>query len=181
MGRTFSLWWGSNDELRGERYPGLNGICDEALGFDAFHGFAGRLEFGFAFVSDRGQASGVRNVSIMHVLSEPTGSSSGAQMSGPPLNSGRPPTTMFGLPTAESIPRRASSQASAWGRNRRSVVHVPRGRGEDRPAKLSGDYRMLKREATEQSADVCVDLQLLRLFAPKLGRHRAATLVLVQS
>ena len=58
MGRTFSLWWGSNDELRGERYPGLNGIC-EALGFDAFHGFAGRLEFGFAFVSDRSQASGV--------------------------------------------------------------------------------------------------------------------------
>ena len=108
------MWWGSNDELRGERYPGLNGICDEALGFDAFHGFAGRLEFGFAFVSDRGQASGVRNVSIMRVLSEPTGSSSGAQMSGPPLNSGRPPTTMFGLPTAESIPRRASLQASAW-------------------------------------------------------------------
>src|SRR5216684_3508557 len=65
---------GSNDELRGERYPGLNGICDEALGFDAFHGFAGRLEFGFAFVSDRGQASGV---------------------SEPPLNSGGPPTTMF--------------------------------------------------------------------------------------
>src|SRR6266567_7856352 len=80
MRRTFSLWWGSNDELRGERYPGLNGICDEALGFDAFHGFAGRLEFGFAFVSDRGQASSVRNVSIMYVLSEPTGSSSGAQM-----------------------------------------------------------------------------------------------------
>src|SRR6266849_5638 len=77
MRRTFSLWWGSNDELRGERYPGLNGICDEALGFDAFHGFAGRLEFGFAFVSDRGQASGV---------------------SEPPLNSGGPPTTMFGLP-----------------------------------------------------------------------------------
>jgi len=40
---------------------------------------------------------------------------------------------------------------------------------------------MLQREATEQSADVCVDLQLLWLFPPKLCRHRAATLVLVQS
>ena len=32
----------------------------------------------------------------MHVLSEPTSSSSGAQMSGSPLNSGGLPTTMFG-------------------------------------------------------------------------------------
>jgi len=67
---TFSLWWG----------PSVKGICDEAVGFDAFHGFAGRLElsvtleggagsdrnfddvilplnvleqtFGFAFISD---------------------------------------------------------------------------------------------------------------------------------
>src|SRR3989442_11053118 len=38
MGRTFSVWWGSNDKLRGERDPGVNGICDEAVGFDAFHG-----------------------------------------------------------------------------------------------------------------------------------------------
>src|SRR5258708_27361826 len=84
---TFSLWWGSNDKLRGERDPSVNGISDEAVGFDAFHGFAGRLEFGvalegdggwdrnfddvilslnvleqtfgFAFISDRGQASGL--------------------------------------------------------------------------------------------------------------------------
>jgi hypothetical protein len=50
--RTFSLWWGSNDKFRGEREPGVNGICDEAVGFDAFHGFAGRLEFGFALEGD---------------------------------------------------------------------------------------------------------------------------------
>ena len=31
-----------------EHDPGVDGICDEAMGFDAFHGFAGRLEFGFA-------------------------------------------------------------------------------------------------------------------------------------
>jgi len=77
---TFSLWWGSNDKLWGERDPSVKGICDEAVGFDAFHGFAGRLElsvtleggagsdrnfddvilplnvleqtFGFAFISD---------------------------------------------------------------------------------------------------------------------------------
>jgi Rieske Fe-S protein len=106
--RTFSLWWGSNDELRGERYLCLNGICDEALGFDAFHGFAGRLEFGFAFVSDRGQASGVseREECQHHVRIE--------RDSRPPLNSGGPLTTMFGLPIAESMPRRASSQVSAW-------------------------------------------------------------------
>src|SRR6266481_8117983 len=121
MRRTFSLWWGSNDGLRGERYPGLNGICDEALGFDAFHGFAGRLEFGFAFVSDRGQASGVseREECQHHVrIERADGQLFGRPDSGPPLNSGGPPTTMFGLPIAESIPRRASSQASAWGRNR---------------------------------------------------------------
>jgi hypothetical protein len=52
--RTFSLWWGSNDKLRGERDPGVNGICDDAVGFDAFHGFAGRLEFGFALEGDAG-------------------------------------------------------------------------------------------------------------------------------
>ena len=78
---------GSDDKFRGERDPGVNGICDEAVGFDAFHGFAGRLEFGvalegdagsdgdfgdvvlpldlleqafgFAFISDRSQASGL--------------------------------------------------------------------------------------------------------------------------
>ena len=49
-------------------------------------------------------------VSIMHVLTEPTSSSSGAQMSGSPLNSGGPPTTIFGLSAAESKPRRAELQ-----------------------------------------------------------------------
>jgi hypothetical protein len=113
----------------------------KAVGFDAFHGFAGRLEFGFAlegnarpdcdcgdvilpldvlkqafsfaFISDRIRCwacASVRKVSIMHVLSEPTSSSSGAQMLGSPLNSGGLPTTMFGLPAAESIPRRAELQ-----------------------------------------------------------------------
>jgi hypothetical protein len=47
----------------------------------------------------------VRNVSILYVLSEPTGSSSGAQIPARPLNSGGPPTTMFGLPIAESAAR----------------------------------------------------------------------------
>src|SRR5260221_5158437 len=51
---TFSLWWGSNDKLWGERDPSVNGIWDEAVGFDAFHGFAGRLEFGFALEGDAG-------------------------------------------------------------------------------------------------------------------------------
>ena len=32
-GEDVLAWWESNDELRGERYPGLNGIC-EALGFE---------------------------------------------------------------------------------------------------------------------------------------------------
>jgi hypothetical protein len=53
----------------------------------------------------------VRKVSIMHVLTEPTNSSSGAQMSGSPLNSGGLPTSMFGFPDAESVPRRAELQA----------------------------------------------------------------------
>jgi hypothetical protein len=46
----------------------------------------------------------------MHVLTEPTSSSSGAQMSGSPLNSGGLPTTIFGLSAAESKPRRAELQ-----------------------------------------------------------------------
>src|SRR5258708_28380923 len=46
----------------------------------------------------------------MHVLSEPTSSSSGAQMSGSPLSSGGLPTTMSGFPAAESTPRRAELQ-----------------------------------------------------------------------
>src|SRR5216684_5391252 len=60
--RTFSLWWGSNDKLRGERDPGVNGICDEAVGFDAFHGFAGRLEFGFSLEGDAGSDRGFGDV-----------------------------------------------------------------------------------------------------------------------
>src|ERR1700730_15546032 len=62
MGRTFSLWWGGNDKLRGERDPGVNGICDEAVGFDAFHGFASRLEFGFSLEGDAGSDRGFGNV-----------------------------------------------------------------------------------------------------------------------
>ena len=45
----------------------------------------------------------------MHVLTEPTSSSSGAQMSGAPLNSGGLPTMMFGFPEAESVPRRGGA------------------------------------------------------------------------
>src|SRR5712664_2209454 len=52
--KTFSLWWGSKDKLWDERDPSVNGICDEAVGFDAFHGFAGRLEFGVALEGDAG-------------------------------------------------------------------------------------------------------------------------------
>src|SRR6202040_2149280 len=101
---------------------------------DAFHGFAGRIEFGFAlegdagsdrgfgsvvlpldaleqafgfaFISDRGQASGLsEHEECQHHarIEPPTSSSSGAQTSGSPLNSGGLPTTVFGLPTAESI------------------------------------------------------------------------------
>ena len=141
MGRTFSLWWGSNDKLRGERDPGVNGICDKAVGFDAFHGFAGRLEFGFAlegdagsdrdfgdavlpldvleqafgiaFKSDRGQASGLseREECQHHARIE----RADEQLFGRPdvrlaFELRRLPTTMFGLPTAESIPRRAELQ-----------------------------------------------------------------------
>src|SRR5262249_61190775 len=51
-----------------------------------------------------------RNVSMMHVLSEPTSSSSGVQTSGSPLNSGGLPTTMFDFSTAEREPRRAEVQ-----------------------------------------------------------------------
>ena len=60
--------------------------------------------------SPQGPREVMRNVSIMHVLSEPTSSSSGAHMSGSPLNSGGLPTTMSGFPAAESIPRRAELQ-----------------------------------------------------------------------
>src|SRR6267378_2963492 len=49
-----SLCWGSNDKLRRERDPGVNGICDEAVRFDAFHAFAGKLEFGLALQGDAG-------------------------------------------------------------------------------------------------------------------------------
>src|SRR5216684_3559911 len=69
--RTFSLWWGSNDKLRGERDPGVNGICDEAVGFDAFHGFAGRLEFGFSLEGDAGSDRGFGDVVLpLDVLEE---------------------------------------------------------------------------------------------------------------
>ncbi len=96
------------------------------MGFDAFHGFAGRLGFGVALEGDAGsdgdfgdvvlpldvleQAFGFAFRGQASGLSEPTSSSSGAQTSGSPLNSGGLPTTMFGLPTAESIPRRAELQ-----------------------------------------------------------------------
>src|SRR5260370_16218978 len=51
-----------------------------------------------------------RNVSMMHVFSEPTSSSSGVQTSTSPLNSDRLPPTMFRFTTAESKPRRAEGQ-----------------------------------------------------------------------
>jgi MFS family permease len=41
-------------KLRRERDPRVNGICDEAVGFDAFHILAGKLEFGLAFQGDAG-------------------------------------------------------------------------------------------------------------------------------
>src|SRR5207253_8915928 len=47
-------WQASNEELGSERDPGLDGICDEAVGFDAFHGFASRPELGFALEGDAG-------------------------------------------------------------------------------------------------------------------------------
>jgi hypothetical protein len=87
MGGRSHFGGGATRNFGGERDPDVNGICDEALGFDAFHGFAGRLEsgfalegdtgsdrdfgdvvlpldaleqaFGFAFISDRGQTSGL--------------------------------------------------------------------------------------------------------------------------
>ena len=54
--RTFSLWWGSNDKLWSEPDPSANGVCDEAVSFDAFHGFLGRLEFGVALEGYAGSA-----------------------------------------------------------------------------------------------------------------------------
>src|SRR5258708_8515852 len=123
---TFSLWWGSNDKLWGERDPSVNGICDEAVGFDAFHGFAGRLEFGvalegdagsdrnfddvilplnvleqtfgFAFISDRGQASGLseREACHHHARIE----RADAQLFPPPH-----PPLAFQLPPASAPPR----------------------------------------------------------------------------
>ena len=55
-GRTasLSLWWRSKDKLRGERNSGVDGVCDEAMSFDAVHGFAGRLEFDSAPEHDPG-------------------------------------------------------------------------------------------------------------------------------
>src|SRR5215510_10211759 len=47
--QPFSLWRGTNDELRSERDLRFYGIRDEALCFDAFHDFAGTFEFGFVF------------------------------------------------------------------------------------------------------------------------------------
>jgi hypothetical protein len=44
-------------------------------------------------------------------LTEPTSSSSGAQTSGSPLNSGGLPTTMCDFPEAESVPRLAEVQS----------------------------------------------------------------------
>jgi len=96
-----------------------------------------RLEFGFAFVSDRGQVSGVseREECQLHARIE----RADEQLFGRP--DVRPASELRRAANhdarsshCESIPRRASSRASAWGRNRRSVVHVPRGRGQDRPS-----------------------------------------------
>jgi hypothetical protein len=51
MARPFSPRWGSNDKLRVELDRGVNGICDEALGLDVFHGLVGKCDFGFALES----------------------------------------------------------------------------------------------------------------------------------
>ena len=45
----FSTRRGSNDKLRDKRDLRFYGIRDEALCFDVFHDFAGKLELGFAF------------------------------------------------------------------------------------------------------------------------------------
>ena len=136
-----SFWRGSNDKLRGERDLGVNGICDEAVGFDTFHRFASRLEFGFAlecdvgsdldfgdvvlsldvleqafgfaFISDRGQTLGLSEREECHHarVERPDEQLFGRPNVGrSPLNSGGLPTTMFGLPAAESIPRHAELQ-----------------------------------------------------------------------
>ena len=55
MGERSHFGGERRETLGGERDPGVNGICDEALGFDAFHGFAGRLESGFALEGERGR------------------------------------------------------------------------------------------------------------------------------
>ena len=43
-GRTFSLRTPEQRQTPGERDPGANGIRDEAIGFNVFHGFAGGLD-----------------------------------------------------------------------------------------------------------------------------------------
>jgi len=52
--RLVVIWWRSKDKLRGERNSGVDGVCDEAMSFDAVHGFAGRLEFDSAPEHDPG-------------------------------------------------------------------------------------------------------------------------------
>src|SRR5262245_23373459 len=53
---------GGNDKIGSERDLRLDGVGDKALGFDAFHDFAGAFELGLVFEADAGPNRDLRDL-----------------------------------------------------------------------------------------------------------------------
>ena len=62
MARSYSRGRGANDKIRSERDLRLDGVGDKALGFDAFHDFAGAFELSLVFEADAGPNRDLRDL-----------------------------------------------------------------------------------------------------------------------